>query len=164
MILIILGAEALSWATGDRSRLPRRRLMLAAATTLASATPMLYYAILTHADAQWAMASEYGAHHIFSLWPILQTLAPFLLAAIWAYTLRARTFLELSLRLWLPAAVVVFFVAQTRWSSTPLHGFAGITIPLSVLGIQGVRRLAAVICAYSPRRRRAHSRAARPPR
>jgi hypothetical protein len=126
---------------------------------LATAAPVLYYAILTHIDGQWAMGKQYGAHHLFSLWPILDALGPLLLAAVWAYAHRPRTFLELSVRIWLPAAFVMFFVAQTRWSSTPLHAFAGITIPLGVLGVQGLRQLATVISAHAPRRHRPHSRA-----
>lgn len=161
LILIILSAEALSWLTSDRSRPPRPRLTLATATTLATITPLLYYVVLAHVDPQWAMAKQYGAHHIFSMWPILQTLAPFLLAAAWAYAQRPPTFLELTVRLWLPAAFVVFAVAQTRWSSTPLHAFAGITIPLGVLAVQSARRLTAAICAHWPDRRAAPPRAAR---
>ena len=47
------------------------------------------------------------------------------------------SFLELLLRLWPPAAVVIYVLSATALSATPLHAFNGITIPLVGAGRQG---------------------------
>ena len=80
--------------------------------------------------------------HIYSVVPLLKALAPLLLASAPAYRRWPNRFLPLATRLWLPAAAVVFVVSETGLSATPLHAFAGITIPLAILSVEGVMSVA----------------------
>src|SRR5205807_2865776 len=43
-------------------------------------------------------------------------------------------------RVWPLAAVATFILSATELSATPLHSFEGITLPLSVLAVEGVQR------------------------
>ena len=56
------------------------------------------------------------------------------------YRGRPADFLELSLRMWIPAALVIYVLSATALSATPLHAFNGITIPLALLAVKGVRQ------------------------
>jgi hypothetical protein len=70
----------------------------------------------------------------------LLEIAPLLLPALLAYHGRPRSFPTAATRVWPIAAFAVFVVSTTALGATPLHAFHGITIPLSILAIQGVRR------------------------
>jgi hypothetical protein len=41
--------------------------------------------------------------------------------------------------MWVPAALVIYVLSATALSATPLHAFNGITIPLALLAVKGVR-------------------------
>jgi hypothetical protein len=137
LILIILGSE-LILRRGDR--LAPRPVLLPAFTVLVTAIPLAYYAILGRADLSWRLA-RVASKHSFSLLSILLALAPLLLPALLAYRDRPRSFLPAATRLWPVAALVIYLVSATSFSATPLHAFEGVTIPLSILAIEGLRRL-----------------------
>lgn len=148
LILIVVGAEVLL-------RLPRRlraraghratkpsmapaRLALPLVTVAATAVPLVYLAILGRADLSWRLARD-ASHHTYPLASILLALAPLLAAAALAYRRRGLGFLGVATRVWPLAALVVYAVSATSLSATPLHAFAGITIPLAMLGVEGVQ-------------------------
>jgi hypothetical protein len=137
LILMIVGSELLLWR-GDR-RAPRQPLLLVF-TVSATAIPLAYYAILGHADLSWRLA-RVASRHSFSLLSILLAVAPLLLPALLAYRGRPRSFLSAATRLWPVAALLIYLVSATSVSATPLHAFEGITIPLSILAIEGLRRV-----------------------
>jgi hypothetical protein len=141
LVLIVIGAEAALWATGDRRPPELRCLLLPAVTIAATVLPMLYYVVLAHADAQWGMARMAGKH-AYGLTRLMLALAPLLLASALAYRRWPRGFVPIATRLWLPVAFVVFVVSESGISATPLHAFAGITVPLGVLSVEGVLSVA----------------------
>jgi hypothetical protein len=166
LILIVIGTEAVLWA---QTRVPRalrgaatqpasvqtsgvatglfrrratefHRIELPVLTIIATALPLAYLAILGRADLSWRLARN-ASHHSFPLTSIVIALAPLLLAAAFAYRTRSRDFMAVATRMWLPAAFVVYLVSATSVSATPLHAFAGITIPLGILAVEGVQRV-----------------------
>ena len=100
--------------------------------------PLVYYLALGHLDINWDMARQ-NSKHAFSFWSIAIAAAPLAVVAALGYRGRPADFLELSLRLWVPAALVIYVLSATALSATPLHAFNGITIPLSLLAVKGVR-------------------------
>lgn len=137
LILVVLGAELLSWRDWARTR---SRLMLPGVTVLATGVPLLYYAILGRFDLSWGLARE-AAMHSFPLWSIALALAPLALPAAFAYRHRPLSFLGTLTRAWPIAALVVYAVSASGVSATPLHAFEGITVPLAVLAVEGVGRI-----------------------
>jgi hypothetical protein len=135
LILIVIGAELVMW----RSRsTPRPRPLLPVLTIVMSGLPLVYYAILGRVDGSWGLARE-ASKHTFSLLTIVVALLPLLIPAALAYRNRPQTFLELLTRTWPAAALAVYVLSATELSATPLHAFSGITLPLSVLAVQGLQ-------------------------
>jgi hypothetical protein len=152
LILIVVGAELAllarrrSAATGgpDAPRLPaaiRRPADLAApALTVAlTALPLLYFALLVQFDPVWqrereAALSTYPVGHVVSGFILL------VLPALLAYRTPVNSFLELTARVW-PAATVAIFALSEWQGSGSTHALLGVTIPLGVLAVQGVRTL-----------------------
>lgn len=135
VIVIVVGAELVFWCL-DR-RLPRR-LALPVLTLIITGAPLLYYEILGRTDLSWKLA-RVASKHSFSLATILLAVVPLLLPALLAYRLRPRTFLDVANRVWPVAALAIYVVSGSAVSATPLHAFEGITVPLSVMAIQGVQ-------------------------
>ena len=136
IILIVLGAEALLW------RLDRRRpsIALPVITVILTGAALLYYEILGRADPSWTLARD-ASKHAFSLATILLAIVPLLIPALLAYPQRPRSFLAAATRMWPVAALAIYVLSASAVSATPLHAFEGITVPLAILAIQGVRRL-----------------------
>jgi hypothetical protein len=133
LIVIVVGAELLL------RRDLRKRAPLAAATVVGAVLPLAYYLVLSRVDVSWHMARD-ASRHSFPWLGILISLAPLALPALLAYRTRPRTFLAAATRAWPLAAVGVCLLSATQLSGTPLHAFAGITLPLSVLAVEGVKR------------------------
>jgi hypothetical protein len=133
LIAVVVGTELVMW--GIRRRPPR--LDLLAVTVALSAAALLYYAILGKTDLSWQLAQQ-ASRHTFPLWSIVLASAPLLVPALLAYRKRPENFLAAATRFWLFAAFAVFVVSGTAAGATPLHAFQGITIPLSVLAIEGI--------------------------
>lgn len=136
LILIIVGTELMLWR---RDRRTTRRVALPLVTVVATGAPLAYYAILGRADETWGLA-RVASKHSFSLVTILIALLPLLLPALLAVRVRPRSFLATVTRIWPLAALVIFLLSGTDVSATPLHAFDGITIPLSVLAIEGLQQ------------------------
>jgi hypothetical protein len=136
LVLVVLGAELLAWVR-DRRRPP---LALPLVTVLGTGLPLLYYLVLGHADLSWQLARD-ASKHSFSLFTILLAVVPLLLPALIAYRRWPKSFLGLLTRAWPVAAVAIYVISGSGVSATPLHAFEGITLPLAVLAIEGLRRL-----------------------
>jgi hypothetical protein len=137
MILIILGTELALW----RSEKPLRdRVRLPAITMIATALPLLYFETLYRSDRVWRMAQA-ASRHTYSLKALVLPLVPLLICAIPALLRRPRGFIETATRMWLLATLFVYAISSSGIAGTPLHAFAGITIPLAVLAVEGVERL-----------------------
>jgi hypothetical protein len=136
LIVVVIGAELMFW---QGRRVTLRRLALPAVTVILTGLPLLYYLLLGRTDLSWQLARE-ASRHAFPLWSIVLAIAPLLLPAMLAYRERPDTFLAAVTRSWPLAAFAVFLLSATGLSATPLHAFQGITIPLSVLAVQGLQR------------------------
>jgi hypothetical protein len=141
MILLVLGAELLRWRDLWLWWQTRqwRRLALPALTLALIGVPLVYYLLLGHLDLSWNLARQ-ASKHAFPWTAIAIAIAPLGVFALLGYRGRADSFLELLLRVWLPVAILIYFFSATGLSATPLHAFDGITIPLAMLAVKGVRR------------------------
>ena len=135
LIAVVVAAE-LVMALGRRY--DRTHLKLTIATIGGTAIPLLYYAILGKADLSWKLA-QVASKHSFSFWSITIAIVPLLVPAAVAYSRRPTTFLAAATRTWPVAAFAIFVLSGTSLGATPLHSFQGITIPLSVLAVEGLQ-------------------------
>jgi len=122
---------------GDRAW--ARPPALAAVTLALVALPLLYYFGLGHLDAVWRVGQQ-RARHTFSATATLLAAAPLLACALLGYRGRPRDTLELLLRAWVPAAVVIWVFSQSALGATPLHAVGGLPLPMAVLAVRGVHR------------------------
>jgi hypothetical protein len=120
-------------------RFTRRSGGLAVLTLVLTGLPLLYYMLLGRLDLSWKLARE-ASKHGFGMWTIMLAIAPLLIPALLAWRGRPASFRAAVNWAWPIAAVFVLVVSATGLSATPLHAFQGITIPLSVLAVQGVQR------------------------
>lgn len=140
-ILVVLAGEILTWRRLEASA-ARRRFTLPLATTLLTALPLLYFAILDHADPSWNLARS-PDHTTYPLWMVALTVAPLAVPAVLAYRIRPVGFAGLAARVWPLAALVVFLASETDLGAIPTHALLGVGIPLAVLATEGVRALPA---------------------
>jgi hypothetical protein len=103
------------------------------------ALPLLYYLILPKIDAGWATATRGSGPQPPDI-PLpgwLTTFGPVVLASIPGWRTRATSDRQRLLRLW-PIAVLITFVAVP---TAKYHTFAGVSVPLALLAVQGWRRV-----------------------
>jgi hypothetical protein len=134
LILVLLCAEAVMWRSGNR--VETRALLL---TVLAAALPLAYYQILERSDPLWKVALDAQS----GSWPfgiVVLMLAPLALPAALAYRARPRTFLAAATRIW-PLVALAIFLASEQLGGAATHAFLGISIPLAILSVQGLREL-----------------------
>ncbi|MFL5831680.1 MAG: hypothetical protein ACJ76X_17320 [Solirubrobacteraceae bacterium] len=136
LILIVLGGELM---LGRASAIDRRRLANIGLTVGLTGLALLYYAILGRADTSWRLARD-ASRHDYPLWSLIVAVVPLLIPAVFAYRGRPASFLAAATRAWPVAVLALFFLSASALGATPLHAFQGITIPLAVLAIEGVRR------------------------
>jgi hypothetical protein len=116
---------------------PRRRYVALLIPAAATALPLLYGFVLSHADPNWR---EFQARTIGTgtapWWALLASFGP--LVVLGALGLRRpdsdRDWLLL---LWLVACAAVYFIVP----EFPPHALSGVTLPLSVLAVRGWQRL-----------------------
>jgi hypothetical protein len=135
LVVVIAGAELVRW----REHRSLRSLRLPLVTMLLTGLPLLYYDALGHLDLSWLLARE-ASSHAFPFTAIAIAAAPLAIVAVLGYRGPSRSFLDLLSRVWPLAALVIYVLSATALSSAPLHAFDGITLPLAVLAVQGVRR------------------------
>ena len=103
------------------------------------ALPLLYYLILPKIDVGWATFGRGPGPHRAGI-PLLAwltTLGPAALAAVPGWRIRATSDRQRLLRLW-PIAVLITFVAAPTGK---FEAFAGVSVPLALLAVQGWRRV-----------------------
>lgn len=140
LILLIIGGELV--ADGLRP-FDRRRLALPALTIGLTGLALLYYAVLGQADLSWKLARD-ASRHDYPLWSLILAVLPLLVPAMLGYRRRARGFVAATTQAWPAAVLILYVVSASALGATPLHAFQGITIPLAVLAVNGVRTLPAV--------------------
>lgn len=140
LILVVVGSE-LVIRLRARALGGWRSLLLPGGTILATALPLLYYAVLERSDPVWSLAETITRHHPWSLSGALVPLLPLLVGAALAYRRAPENFVALSARMWIPAAFIVWFLTKAGVGATPLHAWTGITVPLGVLAVEGLQAL-----------------------
>jgi len=142
MFVVLVIAELACLRPGARwapEGVRRPGARLAGLTLTLVAAPLLYYFALGHLDPVWRMGQA-QARHGFSALAVLIGAAPLLLVALLGYRGRPASFVELALRAWVPATIVIWVFSVTALGATPLHAVNGLTLPLAVLAVLGVRR------------------------
>lgn len=105
------------------------------------AVTLLYYLVLPKVDAGWATYSRGSGPdgHGIPLLGWLSAFGPVVLASIPGWRIRATSDRQRLLRLW-PIAVLITFVAVP---TAKFHAFAGVSVPLALLTVQGWRNVLA---------------------
>lgn len=122
----------------------RRPSWLMIATVAAAAgLPAIYYFWLSHADPAWKLAGEVnsaGAQALWAWpwWAVVATLLPLALPAVFAYRLKTPTWQDVALRVW-PFAILAVYLSPT--GTFPYHSWQGLTLPLAILAVIGIRSL-----------------------
>jgi hypothetical protein len=131
MTLLVIVAGLIVW-----ERFDRRNLALAVPVAFTIA-PLVYFFALSHTDSAWsAVAAPHAGYHHVGAWLVVG-LAPALLA-LPGVRGRDLDVQERLLRLWVPAALVVYFGLRQSWF---YHAFVGMSLPLAILGVRGWHRL-----------------------
>jgi len=119
----------------------RRRVHLAGLLTTVGATavPLAYYAVLGAADPSWELVKRANGTS-WPLWSVLISIAPLALPALVAYRRRPRDFAGAAVRAWPVVSIGVFLAINLSGAGTfPIHAVVGLSIPLSILAVAGVR-------------------------
>lgn len=135
LVLMIACTELVMWIQGRQPRVLRALSVIAV-----SLLPLIYYVILQRLDPSWRLG-QLEASGSPSLSTVLLPIGLLGLPALLAYRLRPLTFLQAATRIWPFAALAIFLLARAGLGSSPTHAFLGITIPLAVLGVQGLASL-----------------------
>jgi hypothetical protein len=131
---VIVAAEAIHRYRSREALLPGvLPLALPLATT---AAPLVYYFILSRSDVSWELADRANDIPRWPLWVTVIGLAPLALPALLAYRMPVRDFGAVALRLWPLAALLVFYQPAGTF---PFHALQGLTLPLVVLALLGLR-------------------------
>jgi hypothetical protein len=136
LVLLLLCTEAVYW----RELVRTRQFALPLVTIGLTTSPLLYYLLLGHLDLSWKLARD-SSKHAFPFSAIVIGIAPLAIVAALGYRGRPHGFLDLATRLWPLATLAIYVLSATGLSATPLHAFDGITVPLAVLAVRGVRQL-----------------------
>ncbi len=146
LVLIVAGAEVAMWIQGQRPRVLRPLLLIGV-----SILPLVYYVILQRVDPSWRLG-QLEASGSPSLNTVLLPIGLLALPALLAYRLRPLTFVQAATRVWPFAALAVFLLSRAGLGSSPMHAFLGISVPLAILGVQGVASLRSrrVVAPRSP--------------
>jgi hypothetical protein len=132
LLILIVGGEAVMWLGDGRGRF-WRPLPVVVATVM----PLVYYLVLARSDPSWRLG-QLGSTGIIPLPELLWPLAPLAVPALLAYRRRPANLIEAATRVWPFAAVAVYLLAEHGIGSSPPHAFAGITVPLAVLAVDGL--------------------------
>jgi len=102
--------------------------------------PAVYYAWLGATDPAWKLASvanSAGAQPLWKwpFWMVAITLGPLLVPAALGLWRKADDWQNVALRVWPIAVLIVFFLPIGTF---PYHAVQGLTLPLSVLAVQGL--------------------------
>jgi hypothetical protein len=132
--LTLLGIVAGAVAWSRRWELTRA-LAVPVAGLLA---PYPYYWLLSHSESAWHTAAQPQGYPHWGWWLALTMLPPLLLAAP-GLPGRGLDLQERMLRLWPLAAALVYFGLDRSWF---YHAVMGLSLPLAILAVRGLRRVA----------------------
>src|SRR5581483_3746872 len=130
MTLLAIVAGLVVWGRFERRYL---RLAVPVAMTLA---PLGYFLVLSHTHSSWKTVSQPNGYSHFGTWLVLG-LAPLLLA-LPGFRGRNLDIQGRILRIWPVAALAVYLALHRTWF---YHSFAGLTLPLGIMAVQGWRAL-----------------------
>jgi hypothetical protein len=123
-------------------RLPPTPPRLLAATTMACALPLAYYALLSRFDATWRLAGQINNQFPQSTKDLALTLLPLSLLAVVAFRRPPKSFFGAAVLAWPLCALAVFFgIYVTGVGTFPNHALEGISIPLAVLTVLGFNEI-----------------------
>jgi hypothetical protein len=128
--ILLVGEAVLWWFV--RSRPPVFRLAI---VLVATAAPLVYYALLSRLDDAWKLAGTANAASAFGgrAWlAVVFGVAIFAIPAAFAYRRVPREFGALALRAWPLVALAVYVLPLGTF---PYHALQGLTLPLVVLGV-----------------------------
>jgi hypothetical protein len=132
LIAILVGSEIGAFAR-TRQRVHPRQLLV---TTVATALPLVYYAVLARTDSAWKL-SQAASGGSWPLWALALCELPLALPALVAFAARPLSFLGWATRVWPIAALVVYALSQATSGGFALHAFLGINVPLAVMAVEG---------------------------
>jgi hypothetical protein len=128
LILILAGLVGLRRGRG---------LTTLAAPAVATALPLLYYYVLSHADPAWSLASTYEATRRAPAITLIVGFGPLALIAAPGLRRPRGEMIEQALLLWIAATFINYFLND----SFPPHAYQGLAFPFSVLAVRGFQRL-----------------------
>jgi len=126
--IVAIGAEL--WLVMRRGHPVSRAVRDLAGPLAATALPLIYYLVLSHADPAWKLAQVANDLPRWPLWVTVVALAPLAVPAAFAYRLAAPDFGSLALRVWPLAGLLIFYAP---FGTFPFHAFQGMQLPLAVL-------------------------------
>jgi hypothetical protein len=135
LALILVGAEALALRRGRTLPGAVRDLVPVLA---AIAVPAVYYWALGRWDSSWALAAAVNDLPRWPWWVLLAGPLTLTVPALLGYRVSPRDWGDLALRVWPAAALLVYFQPAGTF---PFHAWQGLTLPLVVLAMVGVRSL-----------------------
>jgi hypothetical protein len=133
-VIVLLAAELIVGRREGRALVGSARRL--AVPLAATAAPLVYYLVLSKADAAWELAGQVNDLDRWPWWVTVVGLAPLALPALFAYRLPAPSFGDVALRVWPIAALLVFYLP---FGTFPFHAFQGLGLPLVVLGLLAMR-------------------------
>jgi hypothetical protein len=117
----------------------RRHVVELGLPLAAVAAPLLYYFALSRLDGAWELAQEANAREGSLLaWVVALAVLPLLLPALLGLRGTGRDLGERMILIWPVAALAVYVVLSP---SFPQHAFEGVSLPLAILAVRGMRRL-----------------------
>jgi hypothetical protein len=127
---------------GDAAPDVARRMRLLAVNVAAASAPLIYYAVLQRLDPAWKLSGAANRIGGWPVWAIAASVAPLAIPAALAYLRKPSSWQDIALRVWPVAGLAVYWaIALGGVGTFPLHAFQGLTIPLGILAVSGVRGL-----------------------
>lgn len=134
LAFVLVGTELWLIRRGDRGWGPAARDALGPLAAIAA--PLVYYLLLSRLDPSWELAGEVNRLPRWSVLVTVLGLLPLGLPALLAVRLPAPAFADVAVRVWVPAALLLFYLP---FGTFPFHAFQGLGLPLAVLAAAGLR-------------------------
>ena len=136
LTLLLIVAGLVTWMRPWSEPRPWSRLRVLAFPILATVAPFIYYFALSHTHSAWQRVSQPNGYPHLGAWFFVGVIPPLLLILP---GLRGRQLgvQERIVRLWPAAALAVYFLLDRSWF---YHALAGLSLPLAILALPGLRR------------------------
>ena len=137
VVLVVLVSEALLWRRDQRTS-----IVLPATTVAAAAVPLIYFLLLSHLDASWALSGRINFSQGLPSVDLLVTVLPLGVCAVLAYRGFPMTFQHLAVRIWpIGAFAILRFIQVAHVGTFPKHTLQGLSLPFAALAVIGAGRL-----------------------